>query len=384
MDQVISFFVAGTTLLLAFLIFANINQVNISANRWFGSFILCVFFIQFNDLLEKTEFLKTRTLINDFVGITDFIIAPVFYFSIVHFVQPDRKWRTRDNFHFALAFMMLLLLLLAILIEVPPPSTVDKKKAYIIITVFSIFFCAQVISYCIAAYRKIIAYQKKLLLYTSNTDAVNLKWLQKVVICVLFIAAIWLLDNVFKLAKTYVFFDHVASLLYLGGIFFIAYFSLKQKQCFQLDKQQDIDIIVTETSNIEVSRKKLISETELQGIKSSLIQLMEDKKPFLDPELSLFKLASLLDVSSHTLSYIINKGCNENFYQFINRYRIDEAKKMIHDPNMKHLSLIGIAFEVGFNSKTVFNTTFKKMTNQTPSEFKKSKSRFGINSFITS
>ena len=99
---------------------------------------------------------------------------------------------------------------------------------------------------------------------------------------------------------------------------------------------------------------------------------MDNKKPFLDPELSLFKLASQLDISSHLLSYVINNGCDENFHQFINRYRIEEAKKMIQDSGMQHLSLMGIAFEVGFNSKTVFNTTFKKSTNQTPSEFKKS------------
>jgi hypothetical protein len=72
MDQLISFFVAGTALLLAFLIFANINQSNCRANRWFGLFIFCIFIIQFNDLLEKTQFLKTRMLINDFLGITDF------------------------------------------------------------------------------------------------------------------------------------------------------------------------------------------------------------------------------------------------------------------------------------------------------------------------
>ena len=117
--------------------------------------------------------------------------------------------------------------------------------------------------------------------------------------------------------------------------------------------------------------KKLISDDELREMKSILIQVMDNKKPFLDTELSLFKLASQLDISSHLLSYIINNGCNENFYQFINRYRIEEAKKMIQDPKMEHLSLMGIAFEVGFNSKTVFNTTFKKITNQTPSEFKK-------------
>jgi AraC-like DNA-binding protein len=373
MDQLISFFVAGTTLLLAFLVFANINQVNNKVNRWFGSFILCIFLIQFNDLLEKTEILKTRMPINDFLGITDFIVAPVFYFSVIYFIQPDRKWKVRDNFHFAFAFIMLLLNVLSVLIELPPTTTADKKNATVIITAFSLIFCLQVISYCIVAYRKITAYQKQLFLYASNTDAINLKWLQKVVICVLIITALWLIDIVFKLAKTYVFFDHFASLIYLGGIFFIAYFSLKQKEYFQLNKQEkeEIDVIIIETENLEINQKKLISDAYLEEMKYSLIQIMENKKPFLDPELSLFKLASELDISSHILSYIINKGLNENFYQFINRYRIEEAKKMIQNPNMKHLSLMGIAFEVGFNSKTVFNTTFKKMTNQTPSEFKK-------------
>jgi AraC-like DNA-binding protein len=373
MDQLISFFVAGTTLLLAFLVFANINQVNNKVNRWYGSFILCIFLIQFNDLLEKTEILKTRMPINDFLGITDFIVAPVFYFSVIYFIQPDRKWRARDNFHFAFAFIMLLLNVLSVLIEVPPTTTADKKNATVIITAFSLIFCLQVISYCIVAYRKITAYQKQLFLYASNTDAINLKWLQKVVICVLIITALWLIDIVFKLAKTYVFFDHFASLIYLGGIFFIAYFSLKQKEYFQLNKQEkeEIDVIIIETENLEINQKKIISDAYLEEMKYSLIQIMENKKPFLDPELSLFKLASELDISSHILSYIINKGFNENFYQFINRYRIEEAKKMIQNPNMKHLSLMGIAFEVGFNSKTVFNTTFKKMTNQTPSEFKK-------------
>lgn len=374
MDQLISFFVAGTTLLLAFLIFANINQVNSRVNRWFGSFILCIFLIQFNDLLEKTEFLKTRMLINDFLGLTDFIVAPVFYFSVAYFVKPDRKWRVRDNFHFAFAFIMLFLLLLSFLIEVKqPPTDADKKNATIIITVFNLIFCFQVIPYCIMAYREITDYQKNLFLYTSNIDAINLKWLQKVVVCVLIITGLWLIDIVFKLAKTNVYFDNFASIIYLGGIFFIAYFSLKQKEFFQLNKQEkkEIDVIITETSSLEGNQKKLISDNDLKEMKSILIQVMDNKKPFLDPELSLFKLASQLDISSHLLSYIINKGCDENFYQFINRYRIEEAKKMIQDPNMQHLSLIGIAFEVGFNSKTVFNTTFKKRTNQTPSEFKK-------------
>ena len=143
------------------------------------------------------------------------------------------------------------------------------------------------------------------------------------------VTGLWLIDNVFKIANNNYLFDHFASLIYLVGIFFIAYFSLKQKDFIPLNKQEkeEINIIIIETLNSEVSQKKLIPDAYLQEMKSCLILVMENKKPFLDPELSLFKLASQLEISSHILSYIINKGFNENFYQFINRYRIEEAKK---------------------------------------------------------
>ena len=108
MDQLMSFFVAGTTLLLAFLIFANINQTNSKVNLWFVFFILCIFLIQFNDLLEKTQFLKVRSITNDLLGIVDFIVAPVFYFSVLYFITPNRKWQIKDNFHFAFAFLLLM------------------------------------------------------------------------------------------------------------------------------------------------------------------------------------------------------------------------------------------------------------------------------------
>ena len=98
---------------------------------------------------------------------------------------------------------------------------------------------------------------------------------------------------------------------------------------------------------------------------------MDADKPFLDSELTLMKLATKLNSTPHQLSYIINTGFNENFYQFVNRYRVEEAKKIILDPKMDHLSFVGIGFEVGFNSKSVFNTMFKKISGYTPSEYKR-------------
>ena len=106
----------------------------------------------------------------------------------------------------------------------------------------------------------------------------------------------------------------------------------------------------------------------------NLLRVMQTEKLFLNTDLSLFSLANKLSVSAHNLSFIINEFSGENFNQFINRYRVEEAQKMILNSKNNHLSILGIGFEVGFNSKSAFNTTFKKVTSRTPNEFKKANS----------
>lgn len=71
------------------------------------------------------------------------------------------------------------------------------------------------------------------------------------------------------------------------------------------------------------------------------------------------------------LPFVLIGSFGENFYEFINRYRVEASKKLLTDAKFQHLNMVGIAFEAGFNSKTAFNTAFKKTTGQTPSEFRK-------------
>ena len=108
------------------------------------------------------------------------------------------------------------------------------------------------------------------------------------------------------------------------------------------------------------------SETYLQR----LLDLMNREKPYLDGDLTLQKLAKALAISPHHLSQTINEKLNQNFLDFINTYRIEEAKRMLHDPAKKHYSILAVSEEVGFNSKSAFNTAFKKQVNMTPSEFR--------------
>lgn len=102
-----------------------------------------------------------------------------------------------------------------------------------------------------------------------------------------------------------------------------------------------------------------------------LLDLMNTDKPYLDGELTLQKLAKAVAISPHHLSQTINEKLNQNFIDFINAYRIEEAKKMLADPGKKHYSILAVSEEVGFNSKSAFNTAFKKHVNMTPSEFRK-------------
>ena len=102
-----------------------------------------------------------------------------------------------------------------------------------------------------------------------------------------------------------------------------------------------------------------------------LLDLMNTEKPYLDGDLTLQNLAKALAISPHHLSQTINEQRNQNFFDFINTYRIEEAKRLLLDPAKKHYSILAISEEVGFNSKSAFNTAFKKHVKMTPSEFRK-------------
>jgi AraC-like DNA-binding protein len=103
--------------------------------------------------------------------------------------------------------------------------------------------------------------------------------------------------------------------------------------------------------------------------KSKIEQLFIEQKLYLEPELSLSDLATKLKTNTSVLSAAINQNFGKNFNDFVNEYRVEEVKRLLKDPTYAHLSLLGVALECGFNSKSTFNRAFKKFTGQSPKEF---------------
>ena len=118
-------------------------------------------------------------------------------------------------------------------------------------------------------------------------------------------------------------------------------------------------------------KKELLDVPTASKYDEQLSQLMLQEEPFLNPNLTLRSLAAQLEIHPNQLSWLLNNSYGKNFNSFINDYRINRFKELVEDPANSHISLIGLAFESGFNSKTVFNTYFKKSEGITPGAFQK-------------
>lgn len=136
-------------------------------------------------------------------------------------------------------------------------------------------------------------------------------------------------------------------------------------------RRVDAPPVVEEQTAGKKYEKSTLTPDRAERYLKRLLQCMEAEKPYIDGELTLQKLADKISVPANHLSQVVNENIGQSFSEFVNSYRIEEAKRKLLDPACKHLSVLGIAEEVGFNSKSSFNAVFKKHTNTTPSEFRK-------------
>jgi AraC-like DNA-binding protein len=130
------------------------------------------------------------------------------------------------------------------------------------------------------------------------------------------------------------------------------------------------DPAVTVAKGRKYETSSLTKERADQGLQS-LIRTLENDKVFLEPDITLNSLADRLGIPAPHLSQIVNERLNQTFSDLINSYRVEEVKRRFADPACRHYSLLAIAEEVGFRSKSSFNTVFKKHTRMTPSDYRK-------------
>lgn len=363
----------GAVLLLSFLLLINPKKANVKANIWFGFFCLALFFILLEDELRIIGLEIKNEFIIELISIPSIVVAPLFYLCVTYFINPNRNFRKKDLVHLGLVLLYFMLLATKYLFNVNEENSTIKIILEIISVLFFVLFVIQLVMYAIFSYIQLIRHKKNIKLFSSNINSIDLSWLRTIIISVGILSLLWAIDIALNFSnETFIYFALFVS------IPVISYHALKQEEIYPFKREDQNNIIALIEENRgntnQEDKKQVIPDDKLEEIKALLLKIMETDKPYLNCELSLPKLSSMLNISTHILSYTINKGFNESFYLFVNKYRVEEAKKVILNPNMNHLSILGAGFEVGFNSKSSFYSTFKKITGQTPNEFKKLKS----------
>jgi adenylate cyclase len=120
-------------------------------------------------------------------------------------------------------------------------------------------------------------------------------------------------------------------------------------------------------------KRTTFTRQQAQEIEKKLSEVMDKEKPYINPRLSSPDLAEMIDITTNQLSQFLNEHLNKNFYDYVNSFRLKEFQQLCKNPKYSHLSILGLAYECGFNSKTTFNAFFKKEMGVTPSEYYRSK-----------
>lgn len=164
--------------------------------------------------------------------------------------------------------------------------------------------------------------------------------------------------------------DVIAIFISMGLGFVIAFIAMIQPEIFNRVRLMEKAVPDEGGGSAPKYEKLRLPASDEEGYVKKLKKVMDEKKPYLREELTLQDLADELSISTHHLTMVLNIHFKQNFYTFINGYRVDDAKRKLADPDYRLHTILSIAFSSGFNSKTTFNDMFKRFTGKTPREYR--------------
>ena len=220
-------------------------------------------------------------------------------------------------------------------------------------------------------------YSSKITDYFSDYERHNLSWIMKVV--TLSFTALLVINTEFWIKYFGIVNRNpwviVINLLFVIAIIFVtAYYLVNTPEISKenLEMNRTLEEAPTPETGQEKYARRNIDISVQNDYLNMLEKYMEDEKPYLDENISIRELSVKTGIPHHHLSIVINSMLGKNFYTFINEYRVKEAEIILNDPDNVDASIISIAFRAGFNSKSAFNSVFKKITGKTPSQYRES------------
>ncbi len=347
------------------------------ANRFLGALILGYSLVLTHLFLDEMDFSLHHPAIPFIALGLVFLVGPLHYLYARYLTHNLRRFQKEDRVHFLplllyyIAGTVIFLIYKTRLTAIARSDHSEHIPGFYL--AFNWFIIAYSAFYMVRILRVLGNFKKRLQDVFSSTEKIRLDWLRNITLLLAGTLTVFMIENALYLAGIDL--SHqftLSSTLVALYIYALGYLGLFKSEIFadpeltpSLNQMDDL-----EHRDAAKYGKSGLTPERAARYETSLKSLMSERKPYLNSDLTLNQLAGLLDISAHNLSEVINTRLGQNFFDFINTYRIEQAKRDLIDPDKKYLKVLAVALDAGFNSKTTFNTLFKKATGMTPSEYR--------------
>jgi AraC-like DNA-binding protein len=292
------------------------------------------------------------------------LVAPLLWFYVVELTGGRVRATIGSLLHF-IPFLVIVFCSLSFGSFLADAKIIDTFNSHprLRLVLFWMVLVLQFSTYQYYIHRKWRDSQRMLEQEVSNTENVSISWVR-------FFNGVFLMVNVAFLFSLFaaIHLDMMNWIWKLAGmilslsIFALGYKGILQREIFASE-------FVLAEGPLDVQQQKQIKSDP--AWMDRLLICMDEEKPYLDADLSLTSLSRKLGLNRNQLSQLINENTGNNFYDFVNKYRVEEVKRLMADPQKQNYNLLGLALEAGFKSKSTFNLIFKRFTGLTPTEYKK-------------
>ena len=338
-----------------------VQQRNSYANRFLG-LLLLVFSCWLIDTFFRVSTLYQQDPNFYFLPIYySLAFGPLLYFYTSSLTIAHFRLKRRHLLHFVPALIQGVFYFFLVFqrYDVRRSFWIDVHRPYTYSLEFNLSLLSLII-YALISFFQIRRYQAWLKNNYSKTNKINLNWLLLILSLIVLLCLLWMVDVYFREVLQEYNASTFSTIAMGVTVLVLAFGGLQQSSLhgIGIDTVQQTDL---SSENVEVD----------PGIVKTIQEGMEAEKYFLAPSLTLNQFAKYLDLPSRTVSQHINHGIGKPFIDFVNEYRVKEVIRHLEDQDLAHLTLLGIAEESGFNSKSTFNRIFKKFTGKSPKEYVK-------------
>jgi len=304
-----------------------------------------------------------------------FTYGPLLWLYIRHMARPLLRFSPWNALHF-----IPFLVFFAVSVIFRGEPILDDLSGFLVIDrfiplriVYGICFFLSVTVYSGLSFLEIRRHQRRLRDLISYTSAkLSLNWMK--ILSITFYAGyvlVFILGGI-DILSGLLHFDPYVLTFFLISFFSFAYsfYAIRQPEILDypaVNPEEDTNSMANGTSRYARSG---LRDEQAEEYLTTLLKYMDDEKPYINGDLTIADLSSRTGIPRHYITEVLNEKHGRNFFSFVNEYRVREVISRLKDPRYQHYTILAIAFDSGFNSKSTFNTFFKAYTGKTPSDFR--------------